>query len=130
MSPLLFRDINIPLPSIPVLGEVMNSRIFLMFSPNFIFQIYCNSVLILLAVILTFSSILVSIKSLSDHVSGQQAISCMLLLEQKTKCLFKVNQWENNSASPNTLDQLINLSKPIHITAADLATTPTDVSVC
>lgn len=71
MSPLLFRDINIPLPSIPVLGEVMNSRIFLMFSPNFIFQIYCNSVLILLAVILTFSSILVSIKSLSDHISGQ-----------------------------------------------------------
>lgn len=71
MSPLLFRDINVPLPSIPVLGEVMNSRIFLMFSPNFIFQIYCDSVLILLAVILTFSSILVSIKSLSDHISGQ-----------------------------------------------------------
>lgn len=44
MSPLLFRDINVPLPSIPVLGEVMNSRIFLMFSPNFIFQIYCNNI--------------------------------------------------------------------------------------
>lgn len=129
MSPLLVGDINVPLPTIPVFGEVMNSRIVL-FSPNFIFQIYCSSVLILQAVNLTFSSILVSIKSLSYYISGQQAISCMLLLEQKTKCLFKVNQWENNSASPNALDQLINLSKPIYVTAADLATTPTDVSVC
>lgn len=86
MSHLLVRDVNIPLPTIPVFGEVVNSRIFLMFSPDFIFQIYCNSALILLALILTFSS---NIKSLSHYISGQQAISCMLLLEQKTKCLLQ-----------------------------------------
>lgn len=82
MSHLLVRDVNIPLPTIPVFGEVVNSRIFLMFSPDFIFQIYCNSALILLAL----SS---NIKSLSHYISGQQAISCMLLLEQKTKCLLQ-----------------------------------------